>query len=297
MKTQTLGELRIDAIVEDPGWPISFERMLPDITHEMLTRERNWLDPRFARLDAAATTAGSLAFLAFHSYLVRTPKHVILIDTCIGNHKDRGGFDGFHMRRTPYLQNLGALGISPEQVDFVMCTHLHADHVGWNTRLADGRWVPTFPNARYVFGRIEYEHRRQNYDKNPDNKMGGFADSVLPVVAAGQAMLVDNEFALDGTVTLELAPGHTPGNLIIHLHSRGAAAVLSGDVLHHPIQVTHPECSPVFCEDRTESARYRQGFVRRFADAPELILPAHFSEPTAGRIVTRGDRWAFQFVS
>lgn len=270
--------------------------MLPDVTQEMLTREREWLEPRFARLDAAATPAGSMAFLAFHSYLVRTPHHVILIDTCIGNDKDRGGFEGFHMRQSPYLENLKHLGIAAEQVDYVMCTHMHSDHVGWNTRLADGRWVPTFPNARYVFGRVEYEHRRRNHEKDPDSKMSGFVDSVLPVVATGQALLVDSEFALDNTVTLEPAPGHTPGNLIIHLQSRGSAAVLSGDVIHHPIQVNHPECSPVFCEDRAESARYRQGFVQRFADRPELILPAHFSSPTAGRIVTRGARWAFEFV-
>lgn len=270
--------------------------MLPDVTQAMLTRERSWLEPRFARLDASATAAGSMAFLAFHSYLVRTPKHNILVDTCIGNDKDRGGFEGFHMRRTPWLWNLAQAGLTPEQIDFVMCTHLHADHVGWNTRLRDGRWVPTFPNAKYVFGRVEYEHRRSNFERNPDNKMGGFADSVLPVVESGQAMMVDSSYALDDTAFLEAAPGHTPGNLLIHLKSRGAGAVLSGDVIHHPIQVVYPECSPVFCEDRAESARYRQSFVRRFADRPELILPAHFSDPSAGRIKTQGSRWAFEFV-
>jgi glyoxylase-like metal-dependent hydrolase (beta-lactamase superfamily II) len=287
MKTVTVGDLRIDAIVEDPSFPMSFERMLPDVTHEMLTRERDWLEPRFAGFDETATTAGSMAFLAFHSYLVRTPKHNILVDTCIGNDKDRGGFEGFHMRRTPFLANLAAAGIAPAQIDYVMCTHMHADHIGWNTRLVDGRWVPTFPNAKYVFGRIEYEHRKHNFATNPAAKMGGFA---------GQAMVVDSNFALDDTALLEAAPGHTPGNVIIHLKSRGVGAVLTGDVMHHPIQVVYPECSPVFCEDRAMSARYRQQFVQRFADRPELILPAHFPNPSAGRIVSRGQRWAFQFA-
>jgi glyoxylase-like metal-dependent hydrolase (beta-lactamase superfamily II) len=296
VKTLAVGDLRVDAVVEDPCWPMAFEHMLPDITPEMLTRERAWLEPHCARLDATASTGGSLAFLAFHSYLVRTPRHLILIDTCIGNDKDRGGFEGFHMRRTPFLQNLTAAGVTPEQVDFVMCTHMHADHIGWNTRLIDGRWVPTFPNAKYVFGRIEYQHRKLRYQADPTAKMGGFADSVLPVVESGQALMVDSDFALDDTAILEPAPGHTPGNVVIHLRSRGAGAVLTGDVIHHPIQVVYPECSPVFCEDRAASARYRQQFVQRFADRPELILPAHFSAPSAGHIVTRGSRWAFQFV-
>jgi glyoxylase-like metal-dependent hydrolase (beta-lactamase superfamily II) len=296
MKTLAVGDLQIDAIVEDPSWPMSFEHMFPDVTAEMLTRERSWLEPRFARMDAKATRAGSMAFLAFHSYLVRTPRHIILVDSCIGNDKDRGGFEAFHMRRTPFLWNLAQAGITPGQVDYVMCTHMHADHVGWNTRLVDGRWVPTFPNAKYVFGRVEYENRRRNFENNGPNKMSGFADSVLPVVEAGQAVMVDSDFALDDTAILEPAPGHTPGNVIIHLRSRGNAAVLSGDVIHHPIQVVYPECSPVFCEDRAESARYRQKFVQRFADRPELILPAHFSDPSAGHIVTRGSRWAFAFV-
>ncbi len=296
MKSLVVGDLRVDAIVEDPCWPMSFERMLPDITTEMLTRERAWLEPRFANIDGKASSAGSMALLAFHSYLVRTPQHIILVDTCIGNDKDRGGFEGFHMRRTPFLRNLAQAGITPEQIDYVMCTHMHADHIGWNTRLVDGRWVPTFPNARYIFGRSEYQHQRHRFETEPTAKMSGFADSVLPVVASGQALLVDSEFALDDTAMLEPAPGHTPGNMIIHLRSRGDAAVLSGDVVHHPIQIVYPECSPVFCEDRAESARYRQKFVHRFADRPELILPAHFSDPSAGRIVSRGSRWAFEFV-
>lgn len=297
MKTIVVGDLRIDAIVEDPAWPMSFEQMLPDITQEMLTRERGWLEPRFARCDDQASPAGSKALLAFHSYLIRTGKHRILIDACIGNDKDRGGFDGFHMRRTPYLENLAQAGIAPEQIDYVMCTHMHADHVGWNTRLTDGRWVPTFPNAKYVFGRTEFEHRRRIHQQQPESPMSPFGDSVLPVVESGQALVVNEDFALDDTAILEPAPGHTPGNIIIRLASRGAGAVLSGDVIHHPIQVVYPEYSPVFCEDRAASARYRQQFVQRFADRPELILPAHFGAPYAGHIVKDGARWAFRFIA
>ncbi len=159
-------------------------------------------------------------------------------------------------------RNLRAAGIAPEQVDFVMCTHMHADHVGWNTRLVDGRWVPTFPRARYLFARTEYEHRRRNWEAAAGAGYGAFDDSILPVVESGQAVIVDDGHELDGCLKLEPAPGHTPGNVVIHLQSRGERGVFAGDVLHHPIQVAHPEWSAVFCEDRVQSAPTRQQLRR-----------------------------------
>jgi glyoxylase-like metal-dependent hydrolase (beta-lactamase superfamily II) len=173
---------------------------------------------------------------------------------------------------------------------------MHSDHVGWNTRLENGHWVPTFPNARYVFARREFEHRERLYAADPSAGLGMFADSVLPVVASGQAQLVDSDYALDDTVRLEPAEGHTPGNVVIHLNSGGAAAVLSGDVLHHPIQVMYPEWSAQFCEDPLQSAVVRRRFVETHAERGTLVLPAHFPAPTAGRIRRAGERWRYEFV-
>lgn len=291
MFRQTLGQIRIDAIEETSSLIVKFSDFLPASDPAAIGAERGWLEPRFARLDKG------LAFLAFHSYLIRTPQHTILVDTCNGNHKERGGVAGFHRLNTPWLENLRAQGVAPEQVDFVMCTHMHSDHVGWNTRLQDGRWVPTFPNARYLFARREFEHRERLYSANPNAGFGCFADSVLPVVQSGQAQLVDSDHVLDDAVQLEPAEGHTPGNVVIHLRSGGAAAVLSGDVLHHPIQVMYPEWSSEFCEDPQRSAQCRLRFVEAHAERGSLVLPAHFPAPTAGRIRRAGSRWRYDFVS
>lgn len=292
MKSLTLGEIAVATVVESQRVPMSFAEFLPGAAAapEVLGAAQPWLEPHFADL------AAGIGFLDFHSYLVRTPRHTILIDTCIGDDKDRGGHPFFHKLRTPWLANLRATGIAPEQVDYVMCTHMHADHIGWNTRLADGRWVPTFPRAKYVFARTEYEHRRRGWESGAGAGYGAFADSVLPVVESGQALIVDDGHDLDGHLKLEPAPGHTPGNVVIRLQSRGARGVFCGDVLHHPIQVSHPEWSAAFCEDRVLSAATRQRFVAEHADTGTLVLPAHFPAPTAGRIRSQGARWRFDFV-
>ena len=257
---------------------------------EVLEAARPWLEPRFADL---ATGQG---FLDFHTYVVRTPRHVILVDTCIGDDKERGGHKFFHRLKTPWLANLRAAGLAPEQVDYVMCTHMHADHVGWNTRLVDGRWVPTFPNAKYLFARTEFEHRQRNHEAAAGAGYGAYADSILPVVESGQAVIVDDGHELDGHLRVEPAPGHTPGNVVIELRSRGEQAVFCGDVLHHPIQVSHPEWSAIFCEDRVQSAATRRRFVAAHADTGTIVLPAHFPAPTAGRIRSQGDRWRYDFL-
>jgi len=292
MKNLSIGDVSIATVVESQRVPMSFSEFLPDAAaaREVLEAARPWLEPRFADL------AAGVGFLDFHSYLVRTPRHVILIDTCIGDDKERGGHKFFHRLKTPWLANLRAAGVAPEQVDFVMCTHMHADHIGWNTRLVDGRWVPTFPNARYVFARTEYEHRRRNWETDAGAGYGAFADSVLPVVDSGQALIVDDGHDLDGHFTVLPAPGHTPGNVVLQLQSRGERGVFCGDVLHHPIQVAHPEWSAAFCEDRVQSARTRRHFVAANADTGTLVIPAHFPTPTVGRIRSDGSRWRYDFV-
>lgn len=292
LKPLRIGAVDIATVVEVQRVPMTFAQFMPDAAAapDVLENARAWLEPRFADL------AAGVGFLDFHSYLVRTPQHTILVDTCIGDDKERGGHPLFHRRRTPWLDNLRAAGVAPEQVDFVMCTHMHADHVGWNTRLVDGRWVPTFPRARYVFARTEYELRQRSWQTSADAGYGAFADSVLPVVESGQALVVDDGHDLDGCLKLEPAPGHTPGNVVILLQSRGERGVFAGDVLHHPIQVERPEWSAAFCEDRVQSALTRRRFVATYADTGTLVLPAHFPSPTAGRIRSDGERWRFDFL-
>ena len=175
-----------------------------------------------------------------------------------------------------------------------MCTHLHWDHVGWNTRLEDGRWVPTFPNARYVIARREYEHMDALHRRGDTGMHGlAFADSVLPVMRAERALLVDDDYALEDGVWLEPCPGHTPGNVVINVRSRGERGVFPGDVLHSPLQVARPGWSSRACDDPTLAAISRRRFVERHADTGNLVMPAHFLAPSAGRIERRGKAFAF----
>ncbi len=293
MKPLAIGGIRVETIVETASYPIPFRHLVPAVTPEALAEHAAWLEPRFADVARAA------GLLSFQSYLVRTPRHVILVDGCAGNDKERNGFAPFHRLRTDWLDRLRAAGVAPEQVDYEMCTHLHSDHVGWNTRLVDGRWVPTFPRAKYVFARREYEHRaaiRANTPEDRDGASLSFADSILPVVEHGLAQIVEGDWALDDHVALEPAEGHTPGHVIVHLRSRGAHGVCSGDVIHHPIQVAYPEWSAAFCEDPVKSAAFRRAFVERYADTPTIVMPAHFPPPTAGRIRRAGARYAFEFL-
>ena len=283
-----VGGLLIRAIVEEPRIAMPFEQLLRDCPSELLDAERDWLEPLFGDVQTG------VAFLSFHSYLVQTSHHRILIDTCVGNDKERAGFAPFHRRSGDWLQQLRAAGSTPEQIDYIFCTHLHSDHIGWNTRLVDGHWVPTFRNARYVFAKTEFEHRQRDA-QSPDNSAAAFADSILPVVAAGQAQLVASDFVLDDEVSLQSAAGHTPGNVVVQLQSRGATAVMSGDVMHHPIQIRQPQYSSRFCEDPIEAAHFRSRFVEQHADSGALVLPAHFASPTAGRVV-RDPRGGYRFA-
>ncbi|MFM8516706.1 MAG: MBL fold metallo-hydrolase [Nevskiaceae bacterium] len=285
-----VGSVRVDAVVELATVPLPFTHFLPDATPEAIAAEAEWLLPRFA--DASLTHG----LLSFHTYVLRSETCTILVDTCIGNDKERGGHAGFHRLTTGWLHNLHQLGVAPESVDYVMCTHMHGDHVGWNTRLMNGRWVPTFPNARYVFARQEFEHRAQLRALNPGTDYGVYTDSVLPVIESGQADLVESDHEVEGLLRLEAAPGHTPGNVVIHLQPGREHAVLSGDVIHHPLQVKYPEWSAAFCEDRVASAACRRRFVETHADTDTLILPAHFPAPTAGFIRSHGNRWRYSFA-
>jgi glyoxylase-like metal-dependent hydrolase (beta-lactamase superfamily II) len=278
------GDCRVTRLPDLEDFPMPADLMYPDATREALARLAPRFGPRF--IDAAAFSV----LLSFHTWLVRTPTRTILVDTCIGNDKTRERYDAWNRRRGPYLERLAAAGVRPEDVDCVMCTHLHADHVGWNTRLVDGRWVPTFPNAEYVMHEVEYRHYLALHEAGPETPVnyGSFLDSVLPVVERGQARLVAGDHRVEAGVYLEPAPGHTPGNVLIHLERDARHAIFCGDVLHHPIQLAHPEWSTRFCFDAAASRRMRRGLLERVAGSDTRLMTAHFQTPGAGRIVEDG---------
>lgn len=291
MKTQQLGEFSIDRVVESEGPFAPLEMMLPGITAADIDAHADWLKPLFVAPD-------NRAIMGFHSYILKTPHHTILIDACVGNDKERPERPTWHRQQFRYLEAMAAVGVHPEEIDFVCCTHLHADHVGWNTRLHEDRWVPTFTNARYVFAKTEYEHWESAHRKSKEQGLpvlnhGSFADSVLPVVDAGRALMVGDDYEFETGVYLQAAHGHTPGNCTLHAHSEGRHAVFSGDILHTPAQLINPAWSSRFCVDPLQSAATRARLVHALADTSTLLLTGHFPTPVAGRIVSRGDHFRF----
>jgi len=282
MDTLALGEITIDRVVEAEGLGFPPAFLLPEADVETIAALGDWLEPHFF------DPASGRFIQSVHTFILRTPRHMILIDTCVGNHKPRPSTKAWHMQDTPFLARLAEAGVAPEAVDYVMCTHLHVDHVGWNTRLLDGRWVPTFPNARYIFHKQEYDHWVAHGDYVTDgagSSDGFFEDSVLPVVEAGQAEIVTGDFGIDDTVWLEPTPGHSPGHVCVRVEAGGKKAVFSGDLLHHPVQCRRPDWNSRFCWNLEMSAATRTRFVEGHADEDILVLPAHFAAPTVGRIM------------
>jgi len=296
MRQLTIGAMRIDRLAEIERIAFDKNWLFANVTDEVIAANRDWLDARYIEPGTGRF------FLSHHSYVVRTEHWTAIVDTCCGNHKDRPRIPVWHQLDQPYLHNMAALGVDPAEVDFVMCTHLHVDHVGWNTRLVDGRWVPTFPRARYLMARTEYAHWEQKHRLNPKHPVnhGSFADSVLPVVAAGQAEFVATDHCVfdDRNATLRFAPapGHTIGNSTIHLCGGEDKAVMSGDVIHHPIQCAAPWLANAADFDPGAALATRIRLLREVTDTATILLTGHFPAPTAGRVVSHADAFRFRFL-
>ena len=287
-----IGQFEISRVIESEGPFLEVQSFIPDADQAVVEANRDWLMPRFIE------PASNKIILNIQSYILRTPRHTILVDTCVGNDKPRPGRPMFDHLSLPYLADLAAAGVRPEEVDFVLCTHLHVDHAGWNTQLINGRWVPTFPNAKYIFARTEYEFwERRHLDGSEGPVPNVYDDSILPVMQAGQAVLVDADYQIDDGLWFEPAPGHTPGNVVVNLQSQGATGVLIGDVMHHPLQLIRPEWSSRACEDPVQSAATRRALIERYADTDTLIAPAHFASPTMGHIISKGDGFGYRLVN
>ena len=255
--------------------------ILPLATNEEI-RKLPWLIPDFA------TEEGRLK-MSIHALVVETPSHRIVVDTGLGNDKEGRSVPTWNNRQGPFLETLTDAGFPPDSIDTVLCTHLHVDHVGWNTRLVGGQWVPTFANARYVFGKTEYEHWR-DHSHEPD-KAAVFDDSVKPIVDAGKAELIPSDHKLCDEISLIPTPGHSPAHMSVLIRSEGEEGLLTGDVAHHPCQMAHLDWSSTADSDPVQSTATRRQLFSRFADRPTLVIGGHYN---AGRIQRDGD--AFKFV-
>ncbi|MFM8353950.1 MAG: MBL fold metallo-hydrolase [Gammaproteobacteria bacterium] len=279
----TVGDITITRILETE-MPVPYHptySFIREATPDAL-RPMSWLYPHFVSDDGALR-------LSIHALLVQAPGMNLIVDTCVGNDKPRALL-GNRALQTAFLDSLAAAGCPREQVDVVVCTHLHVDHVGWNTMWVDGQWVPTFPNARYLIGRREYEHWRQAGD---DEQLAILGDSVRPVFEHGLATLVEMNHRISSDIQPTPTPCHTPGHVSVQIESQGERALITGDMLHHPCQFGHPEWSPTFDSDPVSGANMRRAVMERVADEPVLVIGTHFAAPTAGHVRRDGDAFRF----
>ncbi len=275
-----VGRVRITKIVELET--VGSTRFILPLAGNEEIRKLPWLIPHFA------TEEGRLK-MSIHALVVETLTRRIVVDTGLGNDKQGRKVPTWNDRKGPFLKTMTAAGFPPETIDTVLCTHLHVDHVGWNTRLVGGKWMPTFAKARYIFGRTEYEHWRDHSDEA--DKVAVFEDSVKPIMEAGKADLVASDARICDEITLIPTPGHSPGHMSVLIRSNGEEGLLTGDVAHHPCQMARPDWSSTADSDPVQSAVTRRELFGRFADTPTLVIGGHFN---AGHIKRDGN--AFKFV-
>ena len=289
----TLGSVAVTRVEEMHGPVMPADQFFPDMPEQAWKEYREMLVPD--HLDAD----DNMVVAAMQTWVLRSGGKTILVDTAIGNDKTRPAVDAWDHLQLDYLGNLARAGVRPEDVDLVINTHLHSDHVGWNTRLADGTWVPTFPNATYLMPKADFEF--WNPANNPDIAGGvnenAFEDSIAPVLDAGQVQLWEDSHVIDGGLRLEAAPGHTPGHGVIVLESGTDRALFAADIMHTPLQASHPDHSSCFCRDPAQANATRRRLLGWAADNNALVLPAHLSGHTALEIQHQGSsftvtKWA-----
>ena len=294
MQTWKIGSATVTRIEEMVApTDVVVEKFLAGVDRERFKRHLDWMAPTYydPQRDRFITSN--------HSWLVRSGGRTILVDTCAGNHKDRPFLPKFNQLNTPFLERLKAAGVTPEDIDLVLCTHLHCDHVGWNTRLENGRWVPTFPKAKYLFSRVEAEFwtpdaiRRRGSDSR---RMVIYEDSVSPVIAAGQAELIETTHDIDSRLLVRPAPGHTPGQVLLDLVDGGRTGVFCGDAIHHPVQVYEPFWTSHADEQPDVARATRRQLLERCADSGALLFPTHFAAPHVAAIERKGEGFVPKFV-
>lgn len=284
MLSWQIGDVKISRVVE-LELPVPYAEdttFLRDATPEAL-KAIDWLAPHFVTPD------GSL-ILSIHALLVEAPGMKLVVDTCVGNDRPRALLQGQALQ-TNFLNDITRAGFGREDVDAVVCTHLHVDHVGWNTMLENGKWVPTFPKARYLIGRKEYEHWSGFDDEGMQEIMD---DSVRPIFEAGLAETVEMDHRISPELRLMPTTGHTPGHVSVVIESKGETAIITGDMIHHPCQFAHPDWAPGFDSDQSASIATRLAKFSEWADKPILVIGTHFASPTAGHIVRNGETYRFE---
>lgn len=289
-----LGDVEVIRVVEWQGAFAPARGLVPESGAEVWRDNEDWLAPDHWEPD------GDRAVAALQTWVLRSGGRTVLVDTGVGNGRERPDSPQFHHRQGDFLGGLARVGVRPEDVDVVVNTHVHADHVGWNTVGVDGGWQPAFPNAQYLIPAAD------DFHFGPDNSYGNglneddrliYEDSIAPVHRAGLTVLWDGTHRIDEHLTLESAPGHTPGSSVLRLASGSDRAVFVGDLLHSPVQILTPTCNSCFCLDADQAVASRRRILERAAAERELVVPAHFGGAGAVEVRREGGgfalgRWA-----
>ncbi|MFD7655387.1 MBL fold metallo-hydrolase [Actinosynnema sp. NPDC059797] len=290
MQDIVLGDVTVTRVVEYHGHVgLSPRAFFPEASPETWREHESWLAPDFV------DPAEDEYVAAIQTWLLRSGGRTILVDTGVGNHKERPATPVWHHLETDFLGELAEAGVRPEDVDLVVNTHLHGDHVGWNTRLDGDEWVPTFPNATYLVPRADFDFWNPANGRPTrlgDGNRNVFEDSVAPVHEAGQVLLWEDRHVIDGHLRLELAPGHTPGSSVLVLESGTDRALFVGDLLHTPFQFVEPDTNSCFCEDPAETRATRRRLLGWASDEGALVVPAHLAGHGAAEVVRVGGKFA-----
>lgn len=277
----TVGDVHIVCVVETQA-TVTLAEVIPAATPAALAPHYSWLKPHFIDDDGNCP-------LAIQAFLIEAGGQRIVVDTCLGEHGNQG-FEQLAITHGNFLERIAAEGFAREDVDIVLCTHLHFDHVGWNTMRDGDRLVPTFPNARYLFARSEWEHWRAA-EGSPF--VPTYAETVEVVMEAGLVDLVDTDHRINGEVRLEPTAGHTPGHVSVCIDSRAERAFITGDMTHHPVQWAEPSWASGADSDGDAAAATRRRIGARYAGSDVLVLGTHYPAPTAGHLVERNGRTIF----
>jgi glyoxylase-like metal-dependent hydrolase (beta-lactamase superfamily II) len=271
-----IGKVTVTQIIEMEENKI-FSSFIPKAIPEEI-KKIEWLYPYFVDEN------GNLKALV-QSFLIKSKDKNILIDTCNGNGKNRPNVPEWGNLNTDYLERFNEVGISPNSIDFVLCTHFHFDHVGWNTKMEDGKWVPTFPNARYLFSKEEYEYWIKRPEKEMIDDLNGLDDSITPIVDAGLANFVSDDYQIDRNIRLISTPGHTPHHVSVVIESQGKKAIISGDFVHHPCQIAHEDWTSAADTYPEQTVETRKKLLAEIKNTDTLLIGCHFANPVAGKVV------------
>ena len=280
MNTWQVGEVKITQLVELTTASLG-PYLLPQATPDEL-KKISWLSP-FVDPDHRLV-------LSMHMLVIEAHGQTVVVDTCIGNDKQRN-YPKWNLMQTDFLERFEAAGFDIKTVDKVLCTHMHVDHVGWNTIKVGDAWMPTFSNARYLYSKKEWDH----WSKEPQEYGPVIEDSVQPIFDSGLADLVTDDYEVSAEISLEPTPGHTPGHVSVHIKSLGEEAIITGDMIHHPCQIRHVDWATSADVDQSKAIDTRQMFLEKYTDRPVLIIGTHFAGPSAGRIVRDGDYFRLDY--